>query len=226
MGIPKYPEVPRLTQNQIEEITEIVFGTESGTNNSDLIFIFGSTHPANYQKAIEAYHKGWGKEIVVAGGSSGSKDKHKEWVYGDESEARVICEKLVENGVPRDKIFIEEKSTDSKENIVFAKEIYDFFKIKSLTFISKNYVAGRQYRTLRKYLPCDLIITPYSYNIYFDNGVTFDRYDWMNYDKSKSLVFGEYLRIIYYGRRGDIENVGGIIKGLEKHIEEVFLSQI
>jgi hypothetical protein len=31
---------------------------------------------------------------------------------------------------------------------------------------------------------------------------------------------------VYYGRRGDIENVGGIIKGLEKHIEEVFLSQI
>jgi hypothetical protein len=191
-----------------------------------VIFIFGSTHPATYQNAIEAYNNGWGKEIVVTGGSSGSTDKHKEWKYGDKSEARVICEKLVENGIRRDKIFIEEKSTDSKENIIFAKEIYDFSKIKSLTFISKNYVAGRQYRTLRKYLPDNLIIIPYSYNVYFDNGTTFDRYDWMNYDKSKSLVFGEYLRIVYYGRREDIENVGGIINGLEKHIEEVFFSQI
>lgn len=226
MAIPKYPDIPRLSQEQIDELTEIVFGTEKEINNSDVIFVFGSTHPANYQKAVEAYHKGLGKEIVIAGGSSGSKDKHKEWVYGDESEARVIREKLVENGVPRDKIFIEEKSTDSKENIIFAKEIYDFSKIKSLTFISKNYVAGRQYSTLRKYLPRNVIITPYSYNIYFDNGTTFDRYDWMNYDKSKSLVFGEYLRIVYYGRRGDIENMGRIIKGLEKHIEEIFESQM
>jgi hypothetical protein len=33
MAIPKYPEVPILTQKQIEEITEIVFGIERGTNN-------------------------------------------------------------------------------------------------------------------------------------------------------------------------------------------------
>ena len=226
MSIPKYSEVPDLTNNQVEEITDIVFGTEKVLDSNDVIFIFGSTHPATYQNAIEVYNKGWGKHIVVTGGLSGSKDKHKDWIYGDKSEAHVIYKKLVSNGIPAEKIFIEEKSTNSKENVMYAKEIYDFSKIQNLIFISKNYVAGRQYRTLRKYLPSNIIITPYGYNVYFENGTTFDRYNWMKHEKSRSLVFGEYLRIIYYGRRGDIEDIGGIVEGLVKYIDEVLANQI
>lgn len=219
MYIPKYPKVPYLSDNQIKEITEAVFGEEENLNSSDIIFIFGSTHPATYQNALEAYNKGLGKEVIISGGSSGSKDKHKDWIYGEKTEARVIFEKLASQGVPVEKMFLEEKSKNSKENVLFAKEAYDFSKVKSLIFISKNYVAGRQYRTLKKHLSKDIKISSYTYNIYLDDGSTFDRYDWIEHEKSKSLVFGEYLRIAYYGQRGDIEGLNYIDEGLKKHIE-------
>lgn len=218
MYIPKYPKVPDLTINQVKAITEIVFCEKHDLICSDVIFIFGSTHPEAYEKLLELYHKGLVKDIVISGGSSGSKEKHKDWIYGDKSEARVIFEKLAFYGIPIGKMFLEEKSTNSKENIIFSNEIYDFSKVKSLTFISKNYAAGRQYRTLKKYLPEGIKIIPYSYNTYFDDETTFSRYDWMKHRKSRALVFGEYLRIIYYGKNGDIEGVNGIVQGLEKHI--------
>ncbi|MDR7857855.1 YdcF family protein [Tissierella sp.] len=223
MYIPKYPEVPDLTDNQIEEITEITFGEEEGLNSSDVIFVFGSTHPPTYQNAFEAYNKGLGKEIIISGGSSGSKDKHKDWIYGDKAEARVIYEKLASLGVPEQKMFLEEKSKNSRENILFAKEIYDFSKVNSLIFISKNYAAGRQCRTLKKYLPKAIKISSYTYNTYFDDGSTFNRHDWMKHERSKSLVFGEYLRIVYYGKRGDIEELNYIDQGLKEYIELTFI---
>jgi len=35
-------------------------------------------------------------------------------------------------------------------------------------------------------------------------------------------VFGEYLRILYYSKRGDIEGLNSPIKGLEEYIETFF----
>jgi len=222
MIIPKYPEVPRLTDNQIEELTEIVFCKETEFKNNDVIFVFGTTHPGSYENALQAYKKGLGKEIIISGGTSGSPDKHKDWIYGDKSEARVLFEKLVAHGVPIEKMVIEDKSTNSMENVIFSKEIYDFSKTKSIIFISKNYASGRQLRTLKKYLPNDIHYTAYGYNIYFDDETTFDRHDWMKYDKSKSLVFGEYLRILFYGKLGYIEELSEPIKGLEKYTDPLF----
>lgn len=219
MSIPKYPKVPDLTENQIDEMTKIVFCEDKELSSSDVIFVFGSTQPGCYHKSLEAYNKKLGKEIVVSGGRSGLAHKHKDLGYGNKSEANIIFKNLVAGGVPAEKIFLEDKSTNSKENIIYAKKIYDFSKINSILFISKNYAAGRQYRTLRKHLPKNIKITSFGYNIYFDDGRTFDRYNWMNYAESASLVFGEYLRIVYYGQMGDIENIIEPIKGLEKYID-------
>jgi len=169
MYIAKYPEVPGLTDYQIEEMTRIVFCEESDLTSSDLIFVFGTTHPGSYQNALDAYNKGLGKEMVISGGNSGSPDKYKDWIYGDTPEAFIVFEKLATNGVPVERMFLENKSTNSKENVIYSKEVYDFSKTKSIIFISKNYAAGRQYRTLRKYLPNNIRFLHYGYNIYFDD---------------------------------------------------------
>lgn len=218
MIIPKYPKVPNLTDTQIEEMTKIVFCEEGKITKSDIIFVFGTTQPGCYLKTIEAYNKGLGKEIIISGGVSISPNKHKDWADKNEPEADGVFKKLVENGVPAEIITLENKSTNSKENILFTKDIYDFSKVNRMVFISKNYAAGRQYRTLKKYLSKNISMCSFGYNIYFDDGTTFDRYDWMNNDKARSLVFGEYLRIVYYGNIGEIENIDKPIEGLEKSL--------
>lgn len=223
MKIPKYPAVPDLSKQQINEITKIVFCNEMNIEDvTDLIFVFGSTHPAAFERTLKAYSNGLVKDIIISGGTSGTGVKHPDWVYGDKSEARVIYEKLLLNNVPKENIYFEERSSNSKENILFAKELYDFSKVNNMLFVSKNYAAGRQYRTLKKYLPDQIRIASYPYEISLKDGQILNSYNWMEHPESRSLVFGEYLRILYYGQRGDIQNIGAIVTGLENYIESFF----
>lgn len=215
--IPKYPIVPNLKENQVIELTRIVFSPKRDLKKNDVIFVFGSTHPACVEAAYQAYEKGLGKEIIISGGNSNSRDKHKDWTSGDSSEASSISSKLLERGVPEDKIYVEDKASNSKENVILATKLFDFSKVKSVTIISKNYVVGRQYRTLKKYIPSDIYISSYGYNVYLDDGTTFDENNWTEKDQSRSLVFGEYLRIICYGERGDIVKDCDPIKDLERY---------
>lgn len=220
MYIEKYPEVPHLTDKQIQEITEAVFCEDVPKRSCDAVFIFGSSHPSTYQNAFELYKEGFVKNIIITGGLSKSKDKHKDWVYGDKTEADLMFDKLKDMGVPESHMFVESKSTNSKENVVFAKDIFDFSGIKSLYFISKNYAAGRQYRTLKKYVDdVDIISCPYQVEL--EGQISFDRFNWMKYKTSRSLVFGEYLRIIYYGKKGDIYKLNSMAQGLEGYIKAV-----
>ncbi|WP_438432730.1 YdcF family protein [Gorillibacterium sp. sgz500922] len=221
MKIPKYPDVPVLTVNQIEELTKIVFCSEKELKSADLIFIFGSTDPGAYHKALDAYNKGLAKEILISGGTSGFGLKHESWMEGEKPEAQAIFEKLAMNGVPEERMHIENKSRNSKENVLFAKEIYDFSQVRSLIFVSKCHAAGRQYRTLRKYIEGQLEIAPYSYESKLNNSIYINQFNWMDYPDGRSIVFGEYLRILYYGWKGDIEAVKGIIEGLENPIKNL-----
>lgn len=153
MIIPKYPEVPELSDRQIDELTKIVFCKDQQIKAADLLFVFGSTEPGVFLKALEAYQKGIVKEILISGGGSNVNAKHASWTDGSKSEAQSIKDKLMMSKVPDSIIFIEDKSTNSKENILNSMGIYDFGKIKSMYFVSKSHAAGRQYRTLKKYCP-------------------------------------------------------------------------
>lgn len=220
--IPKFPAVPELTKEQIEELTKVVFCSDQQIKKADLIFVFGSTDPGAVQKTLEAYQNGIIKEILISGGGATHEKKHESWTDGSKSEAQSIKDKLLLNGVPEEIITIEDRSTNSKENVLYSKQIFDFSNISSLLFVSKSHAAGRQYRTLRKYLPHNIEMAPYSYETVL-NGIYINQSNWMLYPESRSLIFGEYLRILYYSHIGDIESVKGIVSGLESYIESIFM---
>lgn len=213
--IPKYPKVPTLNDKQIKAITEIVFYLEKDLRKNDLIFVFGSTHPACVEATYKAYTMGLGERIIISGGQSKSREKHKDWNPEDQTEASSISRKLVEMGVPKDKIHVEDQATNSKENVLLATQCFDFSTVQSVTIISKNYVVGRQARTLKKYVNSNMHVSSYPYNVYLDDGTTFDETNWSKCEQSQSLVFGEYLRIVFYGKRGDILDDTPPIDGLE-----------
>ncbi len=219
--IPKFPAVPDLTNEQIEELTIEVFCNDQKIKKADLIFVFGSTDPGAFQKTLDAYQKGIIKEILISGRGATHGKKHESWMDGSKSEAQSIKDKLLLNGVPEEIINIEDRSTNSKENVLYSKQIFDFSNISSLLFVSKCHAAGRQYRTLRKYLPNNIEMGPYSYETII-NGIYINQFNWMLYPESRSLIFGEYLRILYYSHKGDIECVKGIVNGLESYIERIF----
>jgi hypothetical protein len=56
-SIPKYPEIPPLTEKKIQQLTSIVFLEEefcSLPQKSDLIFVFGGSHPGCWQTSYQA----------------------------------------------------------------------------------------------------------------------------------------------------------------------------
>lgn len=215
--IPKEIKAPALNQRQIEELTNIVFLPEMEPVPCDAIFIFGGTHPGHWEKAIEAYKKGYGQKIIITGGVSPTGVKHPDWNDQNEPEANVIVSKLTENGIKQDDIVFENQSQNTLENVLFAKEVFDFSTIESLLFVGKNHAAGRQYRTLAQHLPKNLQFVPFGFDAHF-HGYTISRNNWMYSETGRARVLGEYLRIIHYGKMGHL-------LPLEKEVENLeFLS--
>ena len=66
--------------------------------------------------AIDLYNKGYAKYIIFTGGKIAGQD------YSDSSVAKYYA---IDKGVDEDNIFIEEKSTYTKENLQYAKQIMD-----------------------------------------------------------------------------------------------------
>ncbi|MDF2958516.1 MAG: hypothetical protein K0S39_251 [Paenibacillus sp.] len=200
--IPKDPAVPDLTAIQIARLTEIVF-LDPKVVPCDAIFVFGGTHPGHWEATIEAYREGLGQKIIVTGGVSPTGVKHEAWQDEQMPEARVIVNHLIEAGIPKGSIVYENRSRNTLENVLFAKEVFDFNSIASLLFVCKSHGAGRQYRTLAKYLPLEIRYIPYGFDAVYE-GEAINRHNWMHSSKGRSRVYGEYVRICYYGDRGDI----------------------
>ncbi|WP_313019770.1 YdcF family protein [Macrococcoides bohemicum] len=201
--IPKTPEVPTLSNEEIEFLTYVTFGEKVSPEKSDILFLFSGTHPGHWEKSIEAYKKGYIQKIIVTGGKSLTGIPHSDWNYEDATESEVITQHLLDAGVPRQCIFSENKSTNSLENVIYAKEIYNFDDVNNILVVCKSHAAGRQIRTLIKHLPKHIRYIPFTFDTYYGD-VIVSRDNWMNSAEGMSRVWGEYLRILHYGEKGDI----------------------
>lgn len=65
--IEREPEVPILKPKDISFLTETVFGIKAEVEVCDLAFIFSSTHPGHWGKAVEAYRNGLVQQFLVTG---------------------------------------------------------------------------------------------------------------------------------------------------------------
>ncbi|MBA4493957.1 YdcF family protein [Paenactinomyces guangxiensis] len=215
--IPRYPKTPRLSREQAEALTQIVFVDQKEfpvQSSYDLLFIFGGSHPKLWEVSAQAYIEGKCRQILVTGGYKPNVKRHSSWKYGTTPESHVIKWRLVEKGVREEDIIIEDRSTNSLENVLYAKEIFDFGKVRNLLFVCKSFASGRQYRTLKKHLPSYIQFTPLTIDIKLNN-TQITRGNWMNHPGHRSLVYGEYLRIIAYGKKGDLCPIEQMIPGLE-----------
>ncbi len=207
--IPREPLVPELTQGEIDFLTDLTFGMNITPKACDVLFVFSGTHSGHWERAIEAYEKNYIQKIVVTGGRSLTGVSHPEWEgnqHEDYSEADVIISHLQQAGIPSNQIVYEDKSSNSLENVLYAKEVFDFFSIKSLMVICKSHATGRQLRTLMKHLPERIDYIPYTFPTTY-HGIEVNRDNWMTSDIGRKRVWGEYLRIEKYGEMGHLQPI-------------------
>jgi hypothetical protein len=206
IAIPNCPQPPPLSAAVIDEITEIVFGSPEPPRPCDLIFIFGGSHPGVWIAGAEAYHAGLGSEIIATGGYKATAVRHHTWQHGTRPEALVIRAELVARGVPEQQIIVEDRSTNSLENVLFAQELYDFSTLTSILAVCRAHGVGRQCRTLRRHISPSITLCayPFATNVGRE-GAPVTRENWMTREDSLGGIFSNFLKIIKYGRKGDIE---------------------
>jgi uncharacterized SAM-binding protein YcdF (DUF218 family) len=211
-------DLSALSKNVIDEITEIVFGIPiENPKPCDVIFIFGGSHPGLWQKVAEACFAGLGKAIVVTGGYKPTAKKHFTWIDDIKTpESHVIKRELIRLGVPEKLIYCEDKSTNSLENVIFAKDVFDFSRVSSVLLVCKCYGVGRQCRTFKQNIGKPMEIIPYPFNaIVGNNTYLVTRENWMHDGESRYFILTEAAKIYAYGNKGDLEPVLDISDELE-----------
>ncbi|MGA7415049.1 MAG: YdcF family protein, partial [Bryobacteraceae bacterium] len=109
----------------------------------------GIIGPASYWRsvyAVRAWRSGHFKKIVVSGGAMGTPM----------SLASALAEFLVGNGVPRDAIILEERSTSTHENAVFTAELIGNMPGKKVLMTSDQHM----FRASRAFHRAGLEIVP------------------------------------------------------------------
>lgn len=179
------------------EVTKYIF-IEAKPQKADLIFIFGTATYKNVaEKAYELYKKGLASKIMISGGLN---------EITNENESKMISEELISLGVKRKDIILEDKSTNTLENVLFSKKVIEekigFKNIKKVLLVVKNYHSRRAMMTFKKYFPKSVEFLPIPYKV-FD----FTKSSWFETEKGKEKVVGEYNKIKQYLKEGDIEEL-------------------
>lgn len=117
------------------------------------------------------------------------------------SESQFQKQYLIDNGVPKEYILNESKSTNTKENAIYAKEVLDKEKIKyrKIILISKAYHSRRILMTFKNTFPnCDIKIAP----VVDDRNITKD--NWYLDKEKTAKVMEEVQKIGKYFLKGDL----------------------
>lgn len=161
---------------------------------ADCILTLGSHDTRVAERAAELYHQGWGPLLIFSGGL-GRLTKNT-W---QETEAELFARIAVEKGVPQEAILIENKSTNTGENILFTQQLLKAYNLNVFSFIvvQKPYMERRSFATFKKHWPeKELIIT--SPQLSFEEYVT----DAIPLEKVIQIMVGDLQRIKVYPSKG------------------------
>ncbi|WP_336515517.1 YdcF family protein [Pollutibacter soli] len=124
---------------------------------SDAIFALGSHDLRVASRAAELYLQGYAPLLIVSGGL-GNVTKGV-WTVPEADQFAAIA---IEMGVPADHILIENKSTNTGENLQFTGELLrsKSLQLQNFIVVQKPYMERRSYATFKKNWPDkDLVVT-------------------------------------------------------------------
>ncbi len=215
--IKRNPQTPELSQEAIELLTKLCFRPDTQLEPVDLIFEFSSPRePDRVVQIIENLLKNnISRKVFVTGGMPDFVDSPK---LG-KSESEILLEKIDLSKFPEVQFFSENKSTNTLDNVTEALKVLDFRNYEKVLFIFKRHDSMRAYLSLKKFLPNTKILQQTFAGLYVGTDRPLDENTWHTYEFGKTRVWGEFLRIKKYGRRGDIfydEKIDEIIKQIDK----------
>lgn len=161
---------------------------------SDCILVLGSHDLRVAERGADIYLQGLAPIIIFSGGL-GNLTKGM-WT---ETEADLFATIALDKGVPREAIFIENKSTNTGENILFTQQLLKDKNLEPHSFIvvQKPYMERRSYATFKKHWPDKkLTVTSplLSFEDYPNNDIPLERVI--------NIMVGDLQRIKLYPAKG------------------------
>jgi uncharacterized SAM-binding protein YcdF (DUF218 family) len=184
---------------------------------SDVILALGSHDLRVAERAAQLYLEGWAPLLVCSGGLGNLTSGI--WT---ESEADQFAAIAVNMGVPASAILVENKSTNTGENIIFTDRLLKEHGRDPHSFIvvQKPYMERRSYATFKKHWP-DKNVAITSPQISFEDYPT----DEIPLDRVIEIMAGDLQRIREYPAKGfqiPQEIPGEVWEAFEKLVDAGF----
>jgi uncharacterized SAM-binding protein YcdF (DUF218 family) len=203
--IPKQPACPVLDAADEEQLTRLCF-SQNAMETADLIFVFGNNVQHEEQARLAGFLCQRHPEavLVLTGGAPNYSES-----LGDSRELMAESDalhQLLQRSVnlSNRKLFIERMSQNTRENVAFAAEYISATNPRSLVYLSQSFALGRSAMTIRAVLPEIAMIGSLGMERYVD-GELLTSVTWTRSAKLRQVVWGEFLRIVTYSARGDID---------------------
>lgn len=161
---------------------------------ADCILVLGSHDLRIAGHGAKLFLEGWAPLLIFSGGLGRlTKD------IWNETEADKFARVAIQMGVPKEKILIENKSTNTGENILFVKDLLKEKNINPQKFIvvQKPYMERRAFATFKKLWPQkEIIVTspPISFEEYPD--------ELRSKEDVIGIIVGDLQRIKIYPDKG------------------------
>ncbi len=165
---------------------------------ADAILVLCSHDKKVAERGAQLFLEGWAPLLIFSGGlGSITKDM---W---NEPEADQFARIAVVMGVPRERMLIENSSTNTGENVLFTRRLLAEKQIDPQKFIlvQKPYMERRSFATFRKLWPeKEVVVT--SPQVSFDEYL--DRYssEELSREDVISIMVGDLQRISLYPEKG------------------------
>ena len=161
---------------------------------SDCILVLGSHDLRGAERGAELYLQGLAPIIIFSGGL-GNFTKE----IWNESGADKFATIAMNMGVPREAILIENKSTNTGENILFTQQLLKEKGLDPQSFIvvQKPYMERRSYATFKKHWPDKKLAVT-------SPQISFEKYynDEIPLEKVINVMVGDLQRIKVYPEKG------------------------
>ncbi len=161
---------------------------------ADCILALGSHDLRVADRAAELYLEGWAPLVIMSGGLGNFTQEM--WT---EKEADKFAAIAVQKGVPPHAMLIENRSTNTGENILFTQQLLkaEGLNIHSFIVVQKPYMERRSYATFKKHWP-DKELKVTSPQIPFDEYAN----DEIPMEKVIHIMAGDLQRIKLYPQKG------------------------
>lgn len=161
---------------------------------ADCILALGSHDLRVAGRAAQLYIEGWAPLVIFSGGL-GNFTKGM-WT---ETEADQFAAIAISMGVPEASIFVENRSTNTGENILFTQQLLaqKNLDLQSFVVVQKPYMERRSYATFRKHWPDKKLIVT-SPQISFEDYPTTE----IPLERVINIMVGDLQRIKFYPGKG------------------------